>query len=537
MTIRKINLTEKMVVYTLILAMPAMIWFGSYVWISARDAIMERTFQQLIAVRVEKQQSLEHYLHNLINEVERFSKSEKIGPPPEGVNELLINKWDGQNLPFFDTGNDTILLWEKPVLPVEKKAPLYVLVIKPGKEIMQFAVDKNGLNQLMVNKNPYSGLGKTGEAYLTGSDTLMRTTSRFQQHSILQTLVTTKGISDAMQGITSTGVYTDYRGIEILGSYAPFVFNHLRWAIVAEIDSQEALMPVVALGRNILLLGIFAMLAIFMAVWIAARKITRPLIRLRDAAEKIAEGDYAQVIENKSGDETGALTESFNQMAHELLIQSRQLNLERLNRMQAMIDGQEMERKRLAREIHDSLGQTLLAVNMLLDRTKECQPDEVHQFTLPASGIVKDAVGEVRAIINNIRPPALTELGLAEALRNLCRDAALTGDMSIETHLNPPPLPDNVATYLYRIAQEALQNILKHAKASHALLRLGVNDNLLTMTIQDNGRGFNQTHLPSGSNGLTNIRDRMQILGGDFEIITAPSNGTTLTVKLFLSHE
>lgn len=537
MTIRKINLTEKMVVYTLILAMPAMIWFGSYVWLSARDAIMERTFQQLIAVRVEKQQTLEHYLHNLINEVRRFSMSDRDGSPPDGINEVLTHKWNGQRLPFLLHRSDTIILLEKPVLPVEKKAPLYVIVIKPGKEIVQFAVDKNGLNQLMVNKNPYSGLGRTGEAYLTGSDTLMRSTSRFQQHSILQTLVATTGILDAMRGNTSTGVYTDYRGIEILGSYAPFVFDHIRWAIVAEIDSQEALMPVVALGRNILLLGIFAMLAIFMAVWIAARKITRPLVRLRNAAEKIAEGDYTQVIENKSGDETGALTESFNQMAHELLVQSHQLYQERLNRMQAMIDGQEMERQRLAREIHDSLGQTLLAVNMLLDRTKECQPNEIQQFTVPASGIVKDAVAEVRAIINNIRPPALTELGLAEALRNLCRDVALTGDLSIETHLSPPPLPDNVATYLYRIAQEALQNILKHAKASHAILRLEVNENLLTMFVWDNGRGFDHNRLSSGSNGLTNIRERVQILGGDFEVTTAPAKGTTLAVKLLLNHE
>ncbi|PKP19735.1 MAG: hypothetical protein CVU06_11130, partial [Bacteroidetes bacterium HGW-Bacteroidetes-22] len=428
MTIRKINLTEKLVVYTLILAMPAMIWFGSYVWFSARDAIMERTFQQLIAVRVEKQQSLEHYLHNLLNEAERFSQGDFKGALPEGFNELLAGEWPGGRLPVFPHGEETIILWEKPLLRVKEKAPLYIIFIKPDGEIMQLAVNKNGLNQLMVNKNPYSGLGRTGEAYLTGSDTLMRSTSRFQRHSILQTKVVTTGISNAMQGITSTGVYTDYRGIQILGSYAPFTFNHIRWAIVAEIDSHEALMPVEALGRNILLLGIFAMLAIFMAVWIAVRKITRPLIRLRNAAEKIAEGDYTQVIENNSGDETGALTESFNQMAQKLLLQSHQLHQERLHRMQAMIDGQEMERQRLAREIHDSLGQTLLAVNMLLDRTKECQPHEVQQFTIPASGIVKEAVGEVRAIINNIRPPALTELGLTEALRNLCRDAALTGN-------------------------------------------------------------------------------------------------------------
>lgn len=527
-----------MVVYTLLLATPAMAWFGSYIWFSSRDALVERTFQQLISVRVEKQQNLEQFFENRLTDALRNTAIESPATLPECFSEVSAGEG---NLGYLQQGfslmRDSAFLSETPLLPVLHPSPVYVIVVRPRGAMLQFPLREACLNQIMVNKNPYSGLGITGEAYLTGADSLMRSSSRFHHNAILKTKVITTGIVGAMNGETGTSLYTDYRGVDILGSYTPFHYRGLKWVLVAEIDQSEALMPVVKLGRNILFMGIFAALAIFAAVWLAARTITRPLIRLRDAAEKISDGNYEQHIDLKSGDETGALTESFNHMALTLKAQAIQIHEERLHRMQAMIDGQELERQRLSREIHDSLGQNLLAVNMLLQRTVGCHPDEIRQFSLPAGEIVKEAIAEARAIINNLRPPALTELGLAEAVRNLCRDAEVTGNIKIEASLSAPVLPDTVATYLYRIVQEGLHNILKHAKASQVKIGIAADDNVVRLRIEDNGQGFDPRSLPPGTNGLNNMRERIQILGGEFTITSSPGNGTILLVTINIHHD
>lgn len=527
-----------MVVYTLLLATPAMAWFGSYVWFSSRDALIERTFQQLISVRVEKQQNLEQFFESRLTDALRTAASATAPALAECFSETATHDDRAEFiLPGITLLRDSAFLSDVPLLPVLHSSPVYALVVRTDGSVSQYPLHEACLNQIMVNKNPYSGLGVTGEAYLTGADSLMRSSSRFHHNAILKTKVVTTGILRAMDGETGTGIYTDYRGVKILGSYAQFHYRGLKWVLVAEIDQAEALMPVVKLGRNILFMGIFAALAIFAAVWLAARTITRPLVRLRDAAEKISDGNYEQHLDLKSGDETGALTESFNNMALTLKAQSVQIHEERLHRMRAIIDGQELERQRLSREIHDSLGQNLLAVNMLLQRTAGCHPDEIRQFTHPAGEIVKDAIAEARAIINNLRPPALTELGLVEAVRNLCRDAEITGNIQIEATLTAPPLPDTVAIYLYRIVQEALHNILKHAKASRAEVRIEGDTHAVGLHIHDNGQGFDARSLPSGSNGLNNMRERIQILGGEFNITTSPGNGTIIHVNINTKHD
>lgn len=531
MSRRNISLTEKMVVYTLMLAMPAMFWFGSYVWFSGRRAIMDRTFQQLISVRVEKQQLLDQFIESRMEAAVAYAGNSGHRSLPDGFSEVEIIPAAGPSA-LTDETRPGVYLSDKPEKDTGRTAPLYALVITATGQKYQFAFSENSLNQIMVNKNPYSGLGRTGEAYLTGADTLMRTTSRFHRNAILHTRVSTEGVRKALLGITSTGVYTDYRGVKVLGSYAPLNTYGIRWAIVAEIDNDEALLPVVRLGRNVLFMGIFTALAIFAAVWFAARRITRPLLRLRDAAEEIKAGDYSQKVEVTSGDETGTLARSFNQMAETLQNQALEIQQERIRRTKALIDGQEMERQRLSRDIHDSLGQNLLAVNMLLDRTAHCPPEEVMQFVKPAHEIAREAIKEARAIINDIRPPALNELGLCDALQNLCNDIRLTGNIQINCSFDNTKLSGTPAVYLYRIAQEALQNVLKHADATRVDIRLSDTPFEISLEITDNGKGFDPSRTPANSNGISNMRDRALILNGEFFVESEPGHGTSLSIKI-----
>lgn len=532
---RRIGLTEKMVVYTLLLATPAMIWFGSYVWYSARQAIMDRTFQQLISVRVEKQQLLEQYFRSRI-EAARRSISHGAAERPLVSDFTHIRQVPDSLNPFSQPPvTDGVLLSGSPIMPEERRAPVYLLIEDAAGSCWQLALDTIPLNQIMSNRNPYNGLGISGEAYLVGADTLMRTSSRFHPNAILRTLVATEGVVEALHGKTATGVYADYRGKEVLGSFSPFNHYGLRWVIAAEIDTGEALQPVTQLGRNILFMGIFTTLAIFTAVWLAARKITRPLVRLRDAAEKISSGDYAQRVINTATDETGELTDSFNQMAFRLNQQSEQLKAEQLIRAQATIDGQEQERQRLSREIHDSLGQNLLAVNMLLNQANKADSGEVAQFIKPAHEITRETIREVRAIINDLRPPALSELGLTHALQNLCREMEQSAGIETVCHCGQVSTTDLQSVYLYRVAQEALQNAVKHAGAQKVTVRLSTEGDWILLAITDNGKGLDARTAETSSGGLRNIRERIQILGGDFSIENSPQGGTTLTIKLIKS--
>ncbi|MDD2965049.1 MAG: histidine kinase [Bacteroidales bacterium] len=531
MSRRKISLTEKMVVYTLLLATPAMVLFGSYVWMSGRRAIMDRTFQQLISVRVEKQQLLEQYFQNRVEAARLYlldTVQYKLPPDLYGLVKVRPTACIPKSV-------ITVRLSEKPVAQVDRRAPVYLLVDCGGSVCCQFSVDEVMLNQIMINKNPYNGLGITGEAYLTGSDTLMRTTSRFHKNAILNTRVVTRGIQRALNGETGTGVYTDYRGIEVFGAYAPFKMQGLTWVVAAEIDTSEALLPVTQLGRNILFMGIFTTLAIFTAVWLAARKITRPLVRLRDAAEKISSGDYDQRVSNTATDETGELTDSFNFMAAKLSLQAEQLKKEQLSRARAMIDGQELERQRLSREIHDSLGQNLLAVKMLLNRALSTPGEPLLDLVKPAAELTSEAIHETRAIINDLRPPSLTELGLAEALKNLCREMEQATNIAVKCECQPVKCSPVQAVYFYRIAQEALQNVVKHARADQVVITLQSTSDKIVLKIVDNGKGINLPPNELKVGGLRNIRDRVQILGGCFHMDKGPQGGTVVQIEVDLT--
>ncbi len=143
-------------------------------------------------------------------------------------------------------------------------------------------------------------------------------------------------------------------------------------------------------------------------------------------------------------------------------------------RLSSMIDGQEIERQRLARELHDGLGQSILAIKMRLERTANASPEKSKQIMEEVQMLFANTIQEIRSISNNLVPAVLNELGLADALQNLCREVTKSSAIKIECEANVHSLKntDKINTYLYRIAQEALNNAVKHSKASHVNLKL-----------------------------------------------------------------
>lgn len=197
------------------------------------------------------------------------------------------------------------------------------------------------------------------------------------------------------------------------------------------------------------------------------------------------------------------------------------------------------ERNRLAREIHDTLAQQLAGIALHLE-TADLQlperPREAQERVRRAVELVREGLAEARRSVDDLRAAPLEGTSLAEALRNL--GALFTHQTGIRTHveLDPHTLPDlsaDAETALYRIAQEGLTNIRKHAAAHRATVRVTVSGRSLRLEVRDDGRGFHAAVEPGeGRLGIAGMRERAHLLGGQLRVSSAPGRGTRVVVRL-----
>ncbi|QBR00305.1 cache domain-containing protein [Paraburkholderia pallida] len=214
---------------------------------------------------------------------------------------------------------------------------------------------------------------------------------------------------------------------------------------------------------------------------------------------------------------------------------------------QQVVQSQEQERARLSRELHDGISQMLVSAKLLLESAlARFERGEARVPAAEASlstGLARlsDTLREVRRISHALRPAMLDDLGLAAALEQLTRElaeesemeigftqsGARSGDAGAHANMGATPLPDAVNTVLFRIAQEALTNIVKHAGARRAALTLEIAQNSVTLSIADNGRGFDVAHAqadPRAGMGLRNMRERLEPLGGRLTLSSKPGH-------------
>ncbi len=217
----------------------------------------------------------------------------------------------------------------------------------------------------------------------------------------------------------------------------------------------------------------------------------------------------------------------------------RKLQNEKQNDLlHTILETQESERKRLAEDLHDSVGQVLSAVKLNLHRLdKTCAADEQ---TIPllisnTRNLIDDCIQEIRSIIQNVRPPLLTDFGLVEALNDLCiKIQRTTGiEVTFKHETEQERFSAEIEVTLYRIMQELFGNSIKHANASFIHLNLLVQHNQLLLTYQDNGLGFDILGSKNGS-GLKNIQSRTDFIKGKIEIKSKPDEGMSAEIKINL---
>jgi signal transduction histidine kinase len=195
-----------------------------------------------------------------------------------------------------------------------------------------------------------------------------------------------------------------------------------------------------------------------------------------------------------------------------------------------LIDSQEQERRRIARELHDGVGQSLALLESALaqfaDESHTMARSRLQEFLKEVSDIAK----VTREISHGLHPSHLEHLGLVGALKKLCRDFSHDGDLSvslIEADL-PEDLPSDISLAMYRVAQEALHNVEKYSGARQVEVRLKVQGGQLRMQIVDDGVGFAPARAAAKGIGISSMRERMELIGGMIEITSAPMKGTQI---------
>ncbi|HVI27154.1 PAS domain-containing sensor histidine kinase [Hansschlegelia sp.] len=200
----------------------------------------------------------------------------------------------------------------------------------------------------------------------------------------------------------------------------------------------------------------------------------------------------------------------------------------------------ESERARIARELHDELGQTLTAIKMQLVsmKTREPEPAEAVAARLDKLiGIVDRSVSDLRRIATELRPLILDELGLRAALEWLTQTVGEAAQLpiSLEFEAAAPAFDPDASTAAFRIVQEALTNAVRHGAANRVQVRGRRRDGAFWVEVIDDGRGIDPSSTASGRLGLAGMRERARSVGGTIEILGAPGRGTTVTLRLPLS--
>lgn len=224
-------------------------------------------------------------------------------------------------------------------------------------------------------------------------------------------------------------------------------------------------------------------------------------------------------------------------------VENARLNVaaqENAKRLQALshqlINIQETERRYIARELHDEIGQALTAINMILQGAQSLTDISVIQTRLTNSlTILNMALQQVRKISLDLHPSLLDDLGLVPALRWYADREATWSEFQVQVQAKEEmnDLPEELKLVCFRVVQEALTNISRHAKAQHVSIRLWESDGNIHLTVHDNGQGFDVHEAFNGaaqgrSLGLLGMRERVQLVGGELEIASAPHCGTEI---------
>jgi two-component system sensor histidine kinase UhpB len=283
-------------------------------------------------------------------------------------------------------------------------------------------------------------------------------------------------------------------------------------------------------GQFALLFAGFVVLLILNVVLL--RRVLAPLLKLTGAMSSVdpdRPGRRLSDVELRSV-EGQALAHAFNAMLD-------RLEHARHEAARTALAAQEAERLRVARELHDEIGQTLTAVTLQAERAAHGDSELAQALRAVADG-VRESLDEVRRIARELRPEALDDLGLVNALIALCTRMGAQGGPRIERDLQAklPPLSPDVELVIYRVAQEALTNALRHSGARNAKVSLTADAEFVALAVTDDGKGL-PTPLPAGTAGIAGMRERALLVGGMLSVASSAETGIEVRLTIPIEEE
>jgi two-component system, NarL family, sensor histidine kinase UhpB len=296
--------------------------------------------------------------------------------------------------------------------------------------------------------------------------------------------------------------------------------------LVLAVTPIEIRAPLVTLEQLLILLaGLLVMLAINLFL---LRRVLYPLRRLAELMESVDPARPGRRLDDVAlrHPDVGKLAAAFNGMLD-------RVEFERRESARAALAAQERERLRVARELHDEIGQSLTAVTLQAERAADNGGADPTAELRRIADDVRDSLDEVRRIARELRPEALDDLGLVNALITLCSRVSAQGEVRVERELEAglPSLASDVELVIYRVAQESLTNVVRHARATRATVSLRAENGAVVLRVRDDGRGL-PPELPKGTAGLGGMRERALLVGGRLTIRSEPDGGTEVELEV-----
>ncbi|NOT03158.1 MAG: hypothetical protein HOP27_01015 [Anaerolineales bacterium] len=339
------------------------------------------------------------------------------------------------------------------------------------------------------------------------------------------------GVAEALRGESGT-TYLKQNNVEHVVAYSSI--TPTGWALITTEEWEMVVSPSLQITQMAPLVIVPAFILALIALWFVATRIVQPLQKLESKAASLAWGDFDAIKESVGGiSEVQDLQKELTEMSRK--VQAAQEGLH--DYIGAITSTQEEERLRLARELHDETIQSVIALKQRVQLAEKLVKDQKGKQSLQElEGLAEQTVENLRRIIRALRPIYLEDLGLVTALEMLARE---TKTLQVDFYRTGQEqrLQRDVELALYRIAQEALSNAVRHAKASRATLTISFSGQEIKLEISDNGVGFvvpksPTDFAPSGHFGLLGMRERSELIGGRFEVQSEAGAGTLLSVRL-----
>ena len=528
----------------------------------------ERVLLQLSSIQTLKRVQVEAHINDVWVDFKNDINSES--------NKLLTNFSEKDVLPKPTRFIDSVLTLEKPDgiydithYTINKKLSLLLVSVNNDNKYVYKISSPSKIQKIILER---TGMGQSGETYIVGNDYHLRTESRFHSKRLpYKILAKTEGINNALKGESGSGVFKDYRNKMVYSVYHKVNFPHLNWAILSEIDVKEVTKPLRKMKMKLIYISFLVLVFIIIISLFLTNKIIQPIQKVSVLINKMAIGQYNIPIE-----ESGIGTE-VKQLFHSLIKLQNSINgaidfansignmaldtkyktvgtndplgesllmmrdkleelklIEEKNQQltkQSLIKGQENERNRLSKELHDGIGPLLTSMKLMV-QSSVIENEKKQDI----KNLIDHIIEEIRRMSYDLMPQSLLDFGVGKSIANWVIFLEKSSKIDIQysnsmedSHL----ISQEINICLFRVIQELLNNTIKHAEATEIKLSLTEFDERVSLYFKDNGKGFDQNNVIAGS-GLLNIKERIEVLNG-FYTINSDKSGTEIEVEIPLN--